>query len=74
MLVIKNPLRVVTKGLKFNEPTAEQAVEYGSTNALDFWTLLQHLLQLEMDRQLSSIHEIASTYQECHNLEIEYLQ
>ena len=73
-LVIKNPLPVVAKALGFNEPSAEQAAEYGPTNAIDFWALLQHFLRLEMDRQLSSIHEIASTYQERHNLEIEYLQ
>ena len=73
-LVIKNPLPVVAKALGFHEPSPEQAAEYGPTNALDFWTLLQHFLRLEMDRQLSSIHEIARTYQERHNLEIEYLQ
>ena len=73
VLVIKNPLLVVVKALGFNEPPAEQAVKYDSTNALDFWTSLQHFLRLEMDCQLSSIHEIASTYQERHNLEIEYL-
>ena len=74
VLVIKNPLTVVAKALGFNKPSAEQAGKYGPTNALDFWALLQHFLRLEMDRQLSSIHEIASTYQERHNLEIEYLQ
>ena len=74
VLVIKNPLPVVAKALGFNEPSAEQGAEYSPTNALDFWTLLQHFLRLEMDRQLSSIHEIASTYEERHNLEIEYLQ
>ena len=42
--VIKNPLPVVAKTLGFHEPSAEQAAEYGPTNALDFWALLQHFL------------------------------
>ena len=73
-LVIKNLLPVVAKAFVFNESFAEQVAEYGPTNALDFWALLQHFVRLEMDHQLSSINEIANTYQECHNLEIEYLQ
>ena len=36
VLVIKNPLPVVVKALGFNEPSAEQAAEYGPSNALDF--------------------------------------
>ena len=73
-LVIKNTLPVVAKALGFHEPSAEQAAEYGPTNAIDFWALLQHFLRLEMDRQLSLIHETASKYQKRHNLEIKYLQ
>ena len=73
-LVIKNPLPVVAKAFGFHEPSPEQAAEYGPTNAVDFWALLQHFLHAEMDRQLSLIHETASKYQERHNLEIEYLQ
>ena len=73
-LVIKNPFPVVAKDLGFHEPSEEQAAEYGPTNAIDFWALLQHFLRLEMDGQLSLIHETASKYQERHNLQIEYLQ
>ena len=73
-LVIKNDLLVVAKAFGFHKPFAEQVAEYGPTHAIDFWALLQHFLQLEMDRQLSLIYETASKYQECHNHEIEYLQ
>lgn len=55
------------------QPSEGQAAEYDPSNALDFWTLLQYLLQLDMDRQLSSIHEIACMYQERNNVEIGYL-
>ena len=70
----QNPLPVVAKVLVFNEPSADQAAKYGLTNALGFWALLQHFLQLEMNHQFTSIHKITSTYQKRHNLEIEYLQ
>ena len=59
-LVIKNPLPGIAKALGFPETSTEQAAEYGPTNAIDVWALVQHFLRLEMDRQLSLIHETAS--------------
>ena len=49
VLVIKNPLPVVAKALGFHEPSLEQADEYGPTNLIEFWTLLQYFLRFEMD-------------------------
>ena len=74
-LVIKDPLPVIATLRNFTPPSEEDKAEWPGPKSLEeFWLMLQHFLKVEINEQLSHIHDIAIRYQEANAIQIGYLQ
>ena len=70
-LVIKDPLPVIATLLNFTPPSEEDKAEWPGPKSLEeFWLMLQHFLKVEINEQLSHIHDIAIRYQEANAIQI----
>ena len=73
-LVRKDPPPVIATLLNFTSPSEEDKAEWPGPKSLEeFWLILQHFVQVEINEQLSHIHDVAIKYQEANAIQIEFV-